>query len=349
MGTPNMNTHQKIKQDQFYLASVDILQGISIFFVITWHTLLWRDHLIDSKWPNISLVVSSFMTIAMIIHPLFLYLYGFNVVNSLLRKNTEFERRDSRTRLLKRTILFFIIAEFAEGATGLVTQPEYLLNFLFTWELFHLFAFSTIFLLLIFEISWKLEEKGISRNYRKVSISILALFLIFILLIFLLIHDYTNSRMIETMYVDLTIDYILKRFIFEYGQNPLIPWLSFPILGGIVAIFLNMPNEAKAVAVKKTRLTLFSGIAPLILGIMFLRIERYLSAPVYYPASSSFVFISIGAIILSTALLILFIDLKTYSTHQIEIKILSPFIVISKITLTIFIVHNVAFIIPPET
>ncbi len=344
-----MNTIQKGKQEQFYLASVDILQGISVFYFIVWHTMLWWDHQLDNRWPNVILTTNIFMTTAMVIPPLFFFLYGFNVVNSLLRRSSSnFERRNSRTRLLKRAVIFFLVAEFCEGSAGLVTNPEYLLNYFLTWELFHLFSLSTIFLLLVFELTWKLEEKK-AYNYRKVSISVLVFFLGVIIAIFLFIHDFSSGLAIEKMHVDLTVDSILKRTVFEYGQNPVIPWLSFPIIGGIIAIFLDLPHEQKSAILKKVRLVLLSGVVPLVIGALYLGIEKYISTAVYYPASSSFLFISIGTIILSTMFLILFLDLNSHGSHQTVIKIVSPLILISKITLTIFIIHNVVYIISPET
>ncbi|MFX1283773.1 MAG: hypothetical protein ACFFB5_08960 [Promethearchaeota archaeon] len=343
-----MNTSQKVKQEQFYLASVDILQGISVLYFIIWHTMLWWDHYIDSKWPNVLLTTNIFMTTAMVIPPLFFFLYGFNVVNSLLQRTTESDRNNSRTRLIKRTLIFFIIAEFAEGATALVTNPKYLINYLLTWELFHLFSLTTIFLLLIFELAWKLEYKK-AYDYRKVSSGVLIFFLGSILAIFLLIHDYSSGLAIEKLYVDLTLDSILKRAMFEYGQNPVIPWLSFPIIGGITANFLDLPHEQKKAVGKKLRLALLSGVVSLVIGTLYLGFERYISTAVYYPASSSFVFISIGTIILSTTILILFIDLNSSSSHQTVLKIFSPLILISKISLTVFIIHNVVYIIPPQT
>ncbi len=347
MSRLDLSINPSVKQEQFYLASVDILQGISIFFVVTFHTMLWWDHFIDSKWPEVSFIASVFMATAMLIPPLFFFLYSFNVVNSLLRRTTKADRQQSRIRLLKRTLLFFLIAEFAEGSTALVTNPEYLLNFLLTWELFHLFSFSTIFFLIIFEFTWKMED---IRNYchRKVSLSVLVVVLIIILGIFLIFHDYTSSQGFGQMYVDLTIDSILTRMLYEYGQNPLIPWLIFPVIGGIMAIFLDLPHKHKPEVLKNARYVLLIGIVPMILGIGFLGIERYISTPVAYPASSSFLFISIGTVILSTMFLILFIDLNTRDLHQIANKPFFPLILISKITLTIFIVHNVAFIISPE-
>lgn len=343
-----MSINHKIKQELFYLASVDILQGISLYFVVTFHTLLWWDHFIDSKWPDVPFAISVFMATAMLIPPLYFFLYAFNVVNSLLRRKTKSDRQNSRTRLLKRTFLFFLIAEFGEGSTALVNNPEYLINFLLTWELFHLFSFSTIFLLGIFELAWKLEEIK-NFDYRKVTAFMLSIILIGILGAFLLIHDYTSSQGFERMYIDLNIDSFLSRAIFEYGQNPLIPWLIFPVIGGITAIYLDLPHNSTSEVTKRSRFTLLVGILPVILGVWLLGTERYISTPVAYPASSSFLFIAIGVVILSTTLLILFIDLNTNKIHhQTAIKAFQPLILMSKITLTVFIVHNVAFIISPK-
>ncbi|MFX0126302.1 MAG: hypothetical protein ACFFAE_21960 [Candidatus Hodarchaeota archaeon] len=343
-----MSINHRIKQELFYLASVDILQGISLYFVVTFHTLLWWDHFIDSKWPDVSFFVLIFMATAMVIPPLFFFLYAFNVVNSLLRRKTKSDRQNSRTRLLKRTFLFFLIAEFGEGSTALVNNPEYLINFLLTWELFHLFSFSTIFLLGIFEIAWKLEEIK-NYDYKKVSLFTLSIILVSILGIFLVIHDYTSSQGFGRMYIDLTIDSFLSRTIFEYGQNPLIPWLIFPVIGGITAIYFDLPHNQIPEVSKRGRFTLLIGIFSIILGIWFLGIEQYISTPVAYPASSSFLFIAIGIVILSTTLSILFIDLNKNKMHyQTVIKVFQPLILMSKITLTVFIVHNIAFIIPPN-
>lgn len=343
-----MGTNLKIKQEQFYLASVDILQGISLYFVVTFHTLLWWDPLIDFKWPNISFIVTILMGMAFLIPPLFFFLYAFNVVNSLLRRKAKSERQQSRTRLLKRTFLFFLIAEFAEASAAIVTNPDYIINFLLTWELFHLFSFSTIFFLVIFEVAWKLEETK-NFNHRRVCVTILTIILIVILGVFLTIHDYTSSQSIEQMYVDLSINSILSRAIFEYGQNPIIPWLLFPVIGGIMAIFLDLPHKQKLEVSRNARIAILTGIVSFIIGIYFLTIERYISTPVAYPASSSFLFVAIGTVIMSTVLLVLFIDLNTNkSHHQFAIKICQPLIIMSKITLTVFIVHNVAFILSPE-
>ena len=341
-----MNKDLKTEQKRFYLATVDILQGVSIFLMIIGHVMLWWDPSIDSRWPDITLPAALIIAIALPAHPGFLFIYGFNVVNSLLRKE-ESERRETRYRLLKRTIIFFLIAEFCEGSAALVNRPELLLNFLLTWELFHMFALSTLFLLLVFEFAWWIEEQGYI-NYKRVIIASLSSFLFLIITIFLLFHDYTNRVGIQSVYVNLNISSILQRALFEYGQNPVIPFFSFPLLGGVIASFLDLPHERKNIVLKKAGVALIGGISALITGIMFLGIERYVSTPILYPASSSFVLITIGVLIITTILLILFIDLRLLYSSQTVNKIFLPIILISKISLTVYIIHNVAFVIPAK-
>lgn len=315
--------------------------------MIIGHVMLWWDPSIDSRWPDITLPAALIIAIALPAHPGFLFIYGFNVVNSLLRKE-ESERRETRYRLLKRTIIFFLIAEFCEGSAALVNRPELLLNFLLTWELFHMFALSTLFLLLVFEFAWWIEEQGYI-NYKRVIIASLSSFLFLIVIFFLLFHDYTNRVGIQSVYVNLNINSILQRALFEYGQNPVIPFFSFPLLGGLIASFLDLPHERKNIVLKKAGVVLIGGISALITGIMFLGIERYVSTPILYPASSSFVLITIGVLIITTILLILFIDLRLLYSSQTVNKIFLPIILISKISLTVYIIHNVAFVIPANS
>ena len=82
------------------------------------------------------------MTTALVVPPFFFFLYGFNITNSLLRKK-EYERRATRVLLLKKTIILLVVAEISQGVVGVIVSPEHLLNFLLTWELFHIFALST--------------------------------------------------------------------------------------------------------------------------------------------------------------------------------------------------------------
>ena len=89
-----MNKDLKTEQKRFYLATVDILQGVSIFLMIIGHVMLWWDPSIDSRWPDITLPAALIIAIALPAHPGFLFIYGFNVVNSLLRKE-ESERREN--------------------------------------------------------------------------------------------------------------------------------------------------------------------------------------------------------------------------------------------------------------
>ncbi|MHA2295341.1 MAG: hypothetical protein ACXAEU_12825 [Candidatus Hodarchaeales archaeon] len=342
-----MITNQQITQKQFYLVTVDIIQGISLFIFIIWHTLLWWDELIDTTWPNVEFITFAFMTIALVVPPFFFFLYGFNTVNSLLRKE-ESERRETRIRLVKKTLILLLIAEISQGLVGIVISTELLLNFLLTWELFHMFAFSTIFLLFVFEIGWKIEKKS-SKNHKRVTTTILLFILILVITIFLIIHDYSLSQGIQEIYVNLDSSSILQRILGEYGQNPLIPFFSFPILGGLVASFLDLPNEQQIVVLKKSGVVLAGGVFAFITGIVFLTIERYVSTPLRYPASTSFVFITIGLLILVTLIGILLLDFNSLQSRQTINKLFLPMVLVSHISLTVFIFHNLAYIIPSES
>jgi hypothetical protein len=307
--------------------------------------MIWWDSLIDLKWPNLQYEAAVFMTVALLIPPFFFFLYGFNVTNSLLRKKEKIERQETRHRLLKKTIIFFIIAEFSEGTAGLVVSPEHLLNYLLTWELFHLFSLSTLVLLLVFEFAWYIEVT-LRWNHKQVTTIILSLFLVFVLAIFLIFHDYSDEVGTRGIYVNLDLNSFFQRIVFEDGQNPVIPWISFPIVGGLLASFLDLPHEQRNTLLKKVGKVLFLGTCFLIIGVLLLDQEGFRSPPVLYPASSSFVLITIGGIILITMIMILFIDLPS---RQTVIKVFSPIVLISNISLTVFIVHNAAFIIPSDS
>jgi hypothetical protein len=339
-----MNTTLEVKPKPFYLATVDILQGICIFFFLIWHTMIWWNHEVDSIWPNLPIEASVFMTVALLIPPIFFFLYGFNTVNSLLRQKSDIQRQETRPRLIKKTIIFFVIAEFSEGMAGIVVSPAHLLNYLLTWELFHLFSLSTLILLLVFELAWYLERER-QWDYLQGTKLLFAIILIFIIAVFLIFHDYSGEAGIQGLYTELNLESIIERIWLEDGQNPVIPWFSFPILGALVAAILDLPHEKQETLLPKIRGLSLLGASSLIIGFLLLTIEDFLAPPVLYPITSSFLFINLGCLILITLIMILYIDIHS---NQIIIKATSPIILISNISLTTFIVHNVAYVIPPD-
>ncbi|MHA2246955.1 MAG: hypothetical protein ACXADY_18565 [Candidatus Hodarchaeales archaeon] len=342
-----MNPNQKTEHKRFYLTTVDILQGLSILLMVGGHTFFWWDEFIESKWPNMPFAPWIFLAIAQLAHPCFYFLYGFNLVNSLLRKEKS-ERSETRNQLLKRTIIFLLIAEVTEASTALVNSPQYLLNFLLTWQLFHLFALTTIFLLLIFEFAWKIETQDFW-NHRRVVTTVLSIFLVLVISFFLFFHDYSNNMPFQVHYVNLDFSSILQAIFFEDGQNPVIPWLSFSIIGGLLASFLDLPHEQKNEILKKAGVASTGGLLIFIVGVLFLEKERYISTPMLFPASSSFVLIGLGAFVFSTTIMILFIDLNSLYSNKSINKFFYPFVLVSNISLTVYIVHNVAWIIPAQS
>jgi hypothetical protein len=169
--------------------------------------------------------------------------------------------------------------------------------------------------------------------------------LAFIILIFLIFHDYSGEVGIQGLYTELNLESIVERIWLEDGQNPVIPWFSFPILGALVAAILDLPHETSDNILTKIRGVSLLGACSLIVGFLLLSIEDYLAPPVLYPITSSFLFINLGCLILITLIMILYIDIRSNETI---IKATSPIIMISNISLTTFIIHNVVYVIPPD-
>ena len=341
-----MNTMNKPEKKRFYILSVDLVQSVFLIWFVSGHTCLWWDSTLDTQFPNLPFIINVFLILSFIVPPGFLFLYSFNTVNSLLRKNTAEDRKRSRSRLLKRGTIFFFIAEFAELSAALINSPQFILNSLLTWELFHQFAFSTFFLLVVFEIAWSIEKHK-NWCYQKICIIELIVCFVFILLLFLLFHDYTQDLRIDTLFVELELNSIIQKAVFENGQAPIIPYLLFPIFGGIFALFLDFPNKNRGSINRNAGVLTIIGVSFLAIGFfMWTNIEKYVSPVIQYPISSPVVFISLGAMSLIMLLLIYLIDINTLYTRKTISKYFVPFILVSKITLTVYFLHNVGYVIP---
>ena len=340
-----METTVSEPKKHFYIATTDILQGISIFFMIIGHTGLWWDGKLDEQWPNLPFAAWLLLVIAFVVPPGFLFWYSFNSANSLLRKTSSSDRAVSRDRLLKRSIIFFFIAEVAEMMAALASGNP-IINYLLTWELFHMFALSTLFILGVMELAWYLEGKT-SKNYNKIAIFELIVSLLFILVIYLIFHDYSPDRMIST-YVELNINSIFQRIFIDYGQSPIFPYLGFSASGGLLALYLNLPNDTIENIKRKANTSIIIGAFFFLIGVLLLGVEQYSSPPMRDPITSNLVFITIGFHWMSVTAGILLIDIKTlYGVPELN-KLLLPIILLSQITLTVYLLHNIAFAIPPD-
>jgi hypothetical protein len=368
-----MNTAIKSAQKRFYILSIDLLQGIMIVWFVVGHTGLWWDGTIENLYPNVPPIISLFITLALIIPPGFLFLYAFNTANSLLRRKTAVERKKSRYHLIKRGIIFFLVAEIAEITSALVTQPQYLLNAILTWELFTQFSFTTFFVLFVFELAWILESQK-KWDYKKIIIVELISCIAIVLTLFSIFHDYTQTTIIESLFVDLNLDSILQRAVFEVGQAPIIPFIAFSATGALMAVYIDLPNEKRHTIIAKMKKTLVISSPFIIYGLLqiddinrlmleinklfqiefinillqIIPVEKYLSPVLSYPASSPLVFISVGVLPTTMVILMYILDIDSLYSRQSINKIILPIIVLSRITLTVYIVHNFAYIIPPD-
>ncbi|UCE13463.1 MAG: hypothetical protein JSV04_14930 [Candidatus Heimdallarchaeota archaeon] len=298
-------------------------------------------------------MIASIWFYALTIFPCFLYLYGFNQVNSFLRQSEDvFNRHEIRLHAVKRSIIFFAFATLALALMSIIQAPEKFLNYIFTWHLLHLFAFSTLYLLLIWEISRWFERKNrVSLNHQQIISILLLISLISIIALFIFFHDYTvmiqesNSREFP---VSLEILSILKNISFDVSSCGLIPWLSFPLAGGFTASFLNLNRDSQNHVMQKSKLLLLANFLLLIIGFLYLENERFISAGLGYASSFSHVFISIGLNGCIFILLVLILDIHQIIPHKTSYNLLYPIIIVSKISLTVYYVHPVVGVIDPS-
>ncbi|MFX1532961.1 MAG: hypothetical protein ACFFDI_01860 [Promethearchaeota archaeon] len=342
-----MDSKLNPKQRGLYLLSVDLLQGYLIILMVIGHGLLWWDHSLAIEWEKNPLFLRCFWILFMLILPLFLSLYGFNHVNSLLRKVDVNSRREIRARGIKRSVIFFLIGFSAQGLMAIVTSPNKLLNFLVTWHIFHLFGLATIVYLLIFEIAWYVEARlsGFWKHWQ-FSLFITIGLLLLIIAIFLFSHDYSLTQQV-TISAELNITSIFHHMVFENGGNPIIPWVCFPLIGGMMAIILNLPSANKNSVLKNGGFLLLLSVFCFFIGGVFLEVERYVQPVNSYPASSSFLFFTFSYLLSVPTIAILLLDLTERNPRKAPI-ILYPLILLSKISLTVFFFHNVFFILDPS-
>ncbi|MFX0064922.1 MAG: hypothetical protein ACFFC7_22325, partial [Candidatus Hermodarchaeota archaeon] len=256
-------------------------------------------------------------------------------------------RSKLRLRLINKSVIFAIFGFILQGLTTITIAPNQILNFLLSWHVFHMFAFSGVFILLIFELSWWLEEKthiDTYLNHRNRLLLLLTISLISILVIFLIFHDYSSIEEVD-LFANLDLLDIFKFAFFDDGRYPVIPWLSFSLIGGIIASFLDLANVERAIMGKRSILVIITGILFLIPGFFFLTIEGFDQAHTFYRATSSFVLITIGMLCLIAIIMLRLLDFNSiYSKRQVN-KFLYPLVTISNITFTVYIVHNVFFIL----
>ncbi len=348
------------------------MKGIVLFLMIFGHALLWYDRsrayawykgkelfLLFSNTGEKTLVFFWLITIAFMVFPCFFYVYGFNAANSLLRQGPGADRAKVRSRSIRRVIILFCVGSFGQSIMALVawltknmSGELELINYILTWNFFHLFGFTTLSFLVIFEIVWWLENQGY--NAQKILVSSLAGILVVLLAIFLIFHDYWDPE--TSQYIDLSVKLdltdIIKHALIDYGTTPIIPWFSFGLMGGIAATALNLPDlKSSKMANRKAVILLVIGAIFYIIGVFFsLFIERNISTPVMYPASTTFIFFTLGILtIVNISLLVIFDFDHVSFNYRTKLKqLLMPLAIFGQLSLTIYFIHNVIFGVPIE-
>jgi len=337
----------------FYLVSIDILKGLAIFPMVIGHSLQWWDISLAMNYADGPIIITLLMTIGLMVFPLFLFIYGFNQSNSFLRRRKVNNRQKIRTRALKRALMLIIFATFAQAIMTFVRSPDEwvkLPNYIFSWHLFHLFAFSTISLLLMWEIANWISKKTDNQSIRveRAYLLILVGISIIVLLLYFFFHEYTMGQPV-TFPVELDIISILGHALLDIGSAGVIPWMIFSLAGGITASILDLSQSEIKTARKNAILLLVGFLLVLIIGILSLNMEPFVSPALRSPSTYSHVFISTGAVGSLTMFFFLIFDLNDGVRYENVKNLFSPVIVISKITLTIFIIHPIVFALDPNT
>ncbi|MHA2224423.1 MAG: hypothetical protein ACXAC8_04425 [Candidatus Hodarchaeales archaeon] len=222
-----------------------------------------------------------------------------------------------------------------------------LFNYIFTWYIIHVFAFSTIFILFLWELAIYVEKRFFNGKNQQILTIILSLSLMLIIVLFFVFHSFIKSQN-ATFPVSLDIESVLVRAIFDIPSYGLIPWLIFPLVGGFIASFLNLPATTGNSEKKRGFIVLLLNILTLIIGIAFLTVERFVSTALGHVSSFSFLFISTGTIgCIFIGSFLLFDIYKLVSPQKLN-KMFYPIITVSKITFTIFIIHPIIAIIDPR-
>lgn len=342
---------QKEPNKRFYLLSVDLVQGMLVILFVLGHLLVWwryeiTNHSYEGIHPFWHPIIEFLLLFGMAVFPFFVFLFAFNQTNSVLRKNHDPSQRSLiRTKYLKRSAIFLGLGIFKQTIGALLFGPKKILQYLFAWEIFHMFSFSTLFLLVVFEVGWLLQKYGYS--FRNMTIGFLATAFTVAATVFLLFHDYSLTHRVTYYLQELNLDSALRYIFIDQGPAPIIPFILFAIVGSFMATWLELPTMDKETIVERMRLILTMGVVSIFVGISLLSVERYSSPALLGSVSSSFLFVAIGLFLVLMPSLIYFLDLDTRFTSRKIPSSAIPLVLLSKVTLTVYIIHNILFVLDP--
>ncbi|MFW9854699.1 MAG: hypothetical protein ACFFFG_06545 [Candidatus Thorarchaeota archaeon] len=329
---------------KFHLITVDILQGIIVFPMISGHGLFWYAPDLALNYETGGFLVFLTMLIGLFGIPCYVFLNGFNQVNSFLRKPTI-----NRGKTVKRIFLFFIIAASLQVIVFLSRRPvmiENLVRYLFTWNFFHIFAFSTIILFILWELASK-ATKNSPERFILVFRLLLAAVTLTVSFLFFVTYSFASS-LVEVIPEPVPLDIIpiLEYAILDVRSFGIIPWISFPLAGALLASLLNLPLEDNPNEVKRELIVIMVlSVGIIAIGILLLLMGIRLTSPVIdETATYTLFFLSHGVILLILAVGLREIDMK-------EPRPISPdcwLCNLGKIALTIYMVHSVLFLLDPQ-
>ena len=265
---------------------VDALRGIAIFMMIMVH--------LYNSWAEVSISNSSSL-------PLYVYLLGMAPAFFLavvgMSMFLSLRRRGTSLYHLKRGAWLFI-GGFSLGMATI--QPQ-------IFGIFQIIGFSIILIDLFHRLN--LSSRGYLINVIVVFILTIAVNLLSpntsSEYFFSISKPYAYTRFDLVSYSsDIPFYIFIENMLLARVSYPILPWVSFALLGYILAKFL-LENDSSN---RRSIACLGMGILLVILSISFMAI----GFPIYkYPTTLNYVVLSSGVFVISTALIKMVYDLHT--------------------------------------
>lgn len=239
------------------------------------------------------------------------------------------ESRITVSLLIRGFLIFTIGLVFAGAVWGI--------KFIFIWDILTLLGFSTILLTLI-------------RNWNSIVLTLLALIIVLVAPILRRLFDYPKFWEYDEYQPPIVLEEIIGGFLLN-GYFPILPWISFAILGYVVGRSVLLNENENVRAINRGILIIF-GISFIVSGFLALGfgsllsegfVKAYLVELEFYHLSFTMFLILLGMCFILFWVLHTLLDLK-----KVEYNWFYPFRVYSLFSLTVYILHHIPIVLIPR-
>ncbi|MCS7298786.1 MAG: heparan-alpha-glucosaminide N-acetyltransferase domain-containing protein [Spirochaetia bacterium] len=324
----NLSRISTIDDKEQRFISIDILRALSIVLMVIIHSVIYTSSGGDYD-QTLYFVVNS--AIGVIPAPLFVFLMGMSLSIMAYRwKQLGLSESRITVSLIIRGFLIFTIGLVFAGAVWGI-------KFIFIWDILTLLGFSTILLTLI-------------RNWNSIVLTILALIIVLVAPILRQLFGYPKFWEYDEYQPPIVLEEIIGGFLLN-GYFPVLPWVSFAILGYVVGRFVLL-NENENIRERNRRVLIIFGISFIVSGFLAFGVgsllsegfvKAYLMELEFYHLSFTMFLILLGICFILFWVLHIMLDLK-----KVEYRWFYPFRVYSLFSLTVYILHHIPIVLIPR-